>query len=264
MCLIDLKEGTISSHRQFCIDRPLPNDLESIGNERARAENPANEPPPPSPFEAAAEWRKFWKPGRTLRVAFIQDADSRVRDGVIRFARTWSDHANIVFDFGDSQDAEIRIGFDMTDGSWSALGTDALVEEHFPRDGATMNYGWLTPESSERDYARVVLHEFGHALGLIHEHQNPAAGIRWNDRVVIDDLSRTQGWDLETIRHNVLDRYTKERTQFTEFDEKSIMLYTFPKEWTLDGQEFPENSELSEQDKEFVGKHYPKAATSVA
>jgi len=30
----------------------------------------------------------------------------------------------------------------------------------------------------------TVLHEFGHALGLIHEHQNPASGgFKWNREV---------------------------------------------------------------------------------
>ena len=38
-----------------------------------------------------------------------------------------------------------------------------------------MNYGWLEPDTELREYQRVVRHEFGHALGMIHEHQNPAA-----------------------------------------------------------------------------------------
>ena len=256
----------MSDQRRFCIDRRLPRELEPAAARRAIDENPSNAPPSDlsDPFEAAAETKKFWRPGRTLRVAFIGESDARVRDGVIRFAGEWSDYANIAFDFGDHQDAEIRITFDLNDGSWSAVGTDALVVEHFPPDGATMNYGWLTPESSDIDYSRVVLHEFGHALGLIHEHQNPAAGIRWNERVVIDDLTRTQGWDLATSRYNVLDRYARDRTQYTRFDPHSIMLYSFPKEWTLDGQEFPENSVLSETDKAFIAEHYPKEQTSSA
>jgi serralysin len=41
----------------------------------------------------------------------------------------------------------------------------------------TMNYGWMTPDSSDDEVHRVVAHEFGHALGLIHEHQNPDTPI---------------------------------------------------------------------------------------
>jgi len=37
----------------------------------------------------------------------------------------------------------------------------------------TMNYGWLKDDTDDVEYRRVVIHEFGHALGAIHEHQNP-------------------------------------------------------------------------------------------
>ena len=47
-----------------------------------------------------------------------------------------------------------------------------------------MNFGWLRPGTPLEEYMRVVLHEFGHALGLIHERQNPSGGIQWNKPVV--------------------------------------------------------------------------------
>ncbi len=37
--------------------------------------------------------------------------------------------------------------------------------------------GWLEPDTPNDEYRRVVLHEFGHALGGIHEHQSPASGV---------------------------------------------------------------------------------------
>jgi len=43
----------------------------------------------------------------------------------------------------------------------------------------TMNFGWLNEDSDEDEYSRVVLHEFGHSLSCIHEHQHPANGIPW-------------------------------------------------------------------------------------
>ena len=38
---------------------------------------------------------------------------------------------------------------------------------------------------------RVILHEFGHALALVHEHQNSALSIQWNETAVIEELTRT-------------------------------------------------------------------------
>ena len=70
----------------------------------------------------------------------------------------------------------------------------------------TMNYGWLTPESTDEALQRVVLHEFGGAAGLIHEH-NPEGGIQWNRDAVIRDLTGPQtDWDLNTIEHNLFEQ----------------------------------------------------------
>ncbi len=108
------------------------------------------------------------------------------------------------------------------------------------------------------DY-HVVLHEFGHALGLIHEHQSPASGIRWNRTAVLRDLSGPPNhWDQATIEHNVFRKYSSSTvTQYTQFDPKSIMLYALPSHWMLDHTEFSENKQLSRADKEFVKERYP-------
>src|SRR5262249_20448428 len=153
-------------------------------SEKAVAENPANK----SPFEAAVATSKLWKPGRTLRVRFL-DGETEVQQKVQLFARQWGEFANITFAFGTDPKAEIRISF-LENGSWSALGTDCLVEEWYPQTKPTMNFDWLTRASTDTDYSSVVLHEFGHALGLIHEHQTPAEGIQWNREAVIRDLSQ--------------------------------------------------------------------------
>lgn len=59
-------------------------------------------------------------------------------------------------------------------GSWSYIGTDAL---HLPKESASMNLGFVD--------AATVMHEFGHALGLIHEHQSPfKGGYEWNKEEV--------------------------------------------------------------------------------
>jgi hypothetical protein len=168
-------------------------------------------------------------------------------------------HANISFDFRHTRDAEIRISFTVG-GSWSALGTDALVEDFFPPDEPTMNYGWLTSRSSDEDYSEVVLHEFGHALGMIHEHQNPVNRIRWNRRLIYQALGAPpNNWDQEMVDRNFFEVYSRTQTQFTAFDPKSIMLYTLPAEWTLDGLEFSRNVQLSDEDKRFIAARYPTA-----
>ncbi len=220
-------------HPRVCYERIIPPALEAAGT-------------------------KFWPPGATLRVSFL-DGDPEVQDKVITHAQLWEQFANIKFDFVRyaDPDAHIRISF-LQRGSWSALGRDALNEAFFPKGEPTMNYGWLTPASPDDEYS-VVYHEFGHALGLVHEHSSPASGILWNKPAVIADLSGPpNNWDLATIEHNVFNKYSRLTvSQFTAFDPESIMLYTFPSEWTLDGMEFAENKEISVTDQEFIREQYP-------
>ena len=52
----------------------------------------------------------------------------------------------------------------------------------------------------------IIQHEFGHAIGLQHEHQHPSIGIQWNKKVVIADMAK-QGWTQEMVEHNIFDRY---------------------------------------------------------
>lgn len=239
---------------RICFERMLPPKYAKIARQKAIAENPANANA--SAFEAAVLRSKLWRPGRTLRIAFL-DGIPAVQTKVERYARLWSQYANIALAFGPNPNTEIRISF-RDEGSWSVIGTDALVEDYYARDKPTMNYGWLTPDSSEKDYSSVVLHEFGHALGMIHEHQNPSNPIQWNEQVVIAALSGPPNyWDEQTIRFNLFERYERSRTQFTRFDAQSIMLYTFPKEWTKNGLEFPVNYTLSQTDKDFIKACYP-------
>lgn len=199
---------------------------------------------------------KKWATGRVLRVAFV-GGDSSVVSRVKPYFLAWTQYANIGFEFvSDPALAEIRVAFVAGDGSWSYLGTDALT---IPRRDPTMNFGWLTPEESETEYSRVVLHEVGHALGMPHEHQHPQGGIPWDKDAVYRYYSgRPNYWDKATIDANIFARYSESQTVFSEFDRKSIMLYAVPNELTVGDWSVGWNTQLSEQDKSFIEWQYPK------
>src|SRR5678815_4122748 len=67
-------------------------------------------------------------------------------------------------------------------------------------------------------------------------------------------------WDEETVRHNVIHKYSIDQINGTEFDPDSIMLYFFSASWTLNGIATKANEVLSMIDKQFVAgaKMYPK------
>lgn len=204
-----------------------------------------------------------WNPGDEIRVKFLE-GDESLRDRVRAVAERWAEPemANLSLQFVEDGDAEIRIAFEQGNGSWSYLGTQC---REIPPHEPTMNYGWLTADSPDDELQRVVLHEFGHALGLIHEHQNPKGGIDWNEPAVIADLGGPpNSWDLATIRHNVLDHYAEDQVSATPVDGHSIMMYPIPAAWTNDGFSAALNDDLSETDVAFIREAYPEEAAAAA
>jgi hypothetical protein len=209
-----------------------------------------------APSELALVTGKKWNVGRTLRIRFLDGADG-LRTKVANVAREWSNHANLKLDFGNDPAAEIRIAFE-TGGSWSYVGTDALS---IGQAEQTMNFGWLTPNSSDDEIGRVVLHEFGHALGAIHEHQSPAADIPWDREAVYRYYGGPpNNWTRDQIDHNIFARYSGTVTNFSAFDPLSIMLYAVPDELTVGDYAIGWNRVLSAVDKSFIRAQYPGAA----
>ncbi len=196
-----------------------------------------------------------WQSGEVIRAAFLggsPELQERVRE--VALAWTAPNMANLDIQFVDAGPADVRIAFMPGKGSWSYLGTQC---RQIPADQPTTNFGWLDDSSSDDDVRRVVLHEWGHALGLIHEHQNPNGGIKWNEPAVIADLSQPpNSWDEKTIRHNVLDHYPPDGVTATAVDSESIMMYPIPESWTLDGFSAGLNEGLSPADVQFIHSAY--------
>jgi serralysin len=198
---------------------------------------------------------KMWQAGRTIRIRFLEGSP-KVQNKVKEMAMDWANYANLKFQFVNDNDADIQIAFKQGDGSWSYIGIDANT---IPPGEPTMNFGWFDENTSDEEFSRTTKHEFGHMLGCIHEHQNPADGIKWNKEVVYTDLSGSPNfWDRQTIDHNMFERYSKTITQYTDVDPQSIMMYWIPARWTTDGKSYGENVfDLSDKDKEFIKRVYP-------
>jgi Astacin (Peptidase family M12A) len=192
--------------------------------------------------------------GPTIRIAFLDGTEEQIAL-VKRLAVGWNGGpANLNFSWvTHPSPSDVRITFRFR-GSWSVIGTTC---RNVPRDEATMNFGWLTPGVAELEARRVVLHEFGHALGLIHEHQRLDPNL-WNRQAVVAALSGPPNrWDRQTIEHNMFEMYPPNSVDGSMLDTTSIMMYPIPAGWRLDGVDAGTNHELSPTDRAFIRKMYP-------
>lgn len=205
-----------------------------------------------------------------LLVGFI-NGTPELKQAVKEVIAEWTTWANIGFIVDDNSNyigdtADIKILFG-NGGHNSYLGIDSwrTVIRNRGKDSPTMNLAYLNRPIRSEDgqiYPSVkgtILHEFGHALGLEHEHQNPVGGIKWNRDVVIRELSGPpNNWTPEIIDQNIFRALNANKTQYTRYDPSSVMHYSFPAAWTMNGIQIPENDELSETDKAFIASVYPR------
>ena len=223
-----------------------------------------------------------WPPSYPkLRVCFF-DGSNEARIAIMDVANRWMrSDIGIRFDWGkkskprtcnpdDDKAEQIRVSFGQP-GYWSLLGQASAI--YAAQNEASLNLegmGEATPEQiKDPQNAGVVLHEFGHALGLLHEHQSPAAvcGKEFNWDFINNYLSgEPNNWDEETINFN-MKPMAGDDLMMTDFDIKSIMLYSFPAQYYIGGEGSKcfiaaSNDAVSETDYATVAYMYPLEASA--
>ena len=199
---------------------------------------------------------KMWSTGSVITVYLSNKASQTLRNKVMQYSKEWEQYANIHFNFIDNYAlANIKVTFDQNGQSWSWLGRDVLLNVIFTN---TMNLGWLNDESKNSEIRRVVLHEFGHALGLGHEHQSPASPLIFVKSFTYAYFLEKNKWSAAEVDLNVINKYGTSNTIFGTYDPFSIMHYPIPAR-LLQGEQRIErtNYELSAKDKEYAGLWYP-------
>lgn len=254
-----------------------------------------------------------WLPGQTLRVAFL-DGDKDLHGDIAEATKEITDACNLTFDFGLEVDgnfrrwtendtkhaAEIRVSFDKK-GYFSLVGIDSIdpmIGSPTERVGgrpnqASLNLGGFAVQKPAT-WRGTVRHEFLHAIGFHHSHQNMRgpceATFRWDDDAgyqptrdargafIADQNGRRPGiytflagfpnfWSRTKVDFNLK---TEENPALVvgPFDRQSVMLYRFPMDFykTHPNSCTPlgEGQSLSDGDKRGLQLLYPQTAGAVA
>jgi hypothetical protein len=271
---------------RICVEKPLPDEEHAIHSLMQKS----NSIPHFNKLRAAFYTSKLWPKGSTIKIQFLPQASTtplaswtmidvmkerRDADGSpspidpIEYKIRGMSHQDAVKTVVEERIAPITdlkfdfvehggvclIGFSANKGSWSQLGTDCIKASQ--KGAKTMNFGWMD--------AATIMHEFGHLLGMIHEHDNPDQNpIEWDLPKLYAWAKKTQDWDKTQVQHNIIGKYKMSQLNTSKFDPYSIMLYFFPATLTRNHKATNINQRLSPVDVEYISKMYPGGRESPA
>jgi hypothetical protein len=245
-----------------------------------------------------------WAPGSTITVAF-NGGNPRLHALIEKLVSEWSEFGNIRFDFGRDATghyrtwsatdldykADVRVAFNAP-GYWSAIGKDSVNPDINQPGSQTLNLQGFDV-SLPMNYEGTIRHEFGHVLGLEHEHQSPVVkcDFRWDDdkgyvrttdqygQFVADKQGHQPGiytsmegppnnWSKEQIDFNLRQLTVVSDAPVSDynvgaFDKLSIMKYYYDDWMFVSGKNSQcyspgVNFDLSAEDKKLIAAYYPK------
>lgn len=212
-------------------------------------------------------------PNRPVSVCFF-GISTTVRRRIADAARGWEfPNSSLRFNFGTAFElrtcapgipSDVRVGSNGR-GTWSLIGREADVSR--PSNKPSMNLDssidWGTLPTDK--FRRIVQHEFGHAIGLYHEHQNPKGNcineLKW-------DTIKAEYGDLpeDYLRKNFIANISPVADPLASaFDDKSIMLYFLPAGLLQGGEQsicyHRENMTISPEDQAMIEKRFTSDAS---
>jgi hypothetical protein len=206
---------------------------------------------------------KLWDRQAGVRIFVGRTSNSVLREAINEAIDIWASYIDMRLRRSESPSADIVVGYRYP-GFFSAVGTDSRVQQFRSQyGGQSLNIQDNVSGYDRERYRGVALHELGHALGAIHEHQSPSGDIPWNRTELYRYYGRPpNNWSREQVNFQIVNKYNTDIVNASEYDSASIMLYPVLEE--LLDKSVPDyrgyitgwNYQLSSCDKSFMQGNY--------
>lgn len=122
------------------------------------------------------------------------------------------------------------------------------IDNNYTGGGVTRCLGCKTPSISISSGSKgLVLHEFGHALGMQHEMKNPNLKVTWIESVLVQQYGSQQ-----FVTSQITSKVNPSSVNALAFDKNSIMIYNLPAKTNQEGIAMTPSSDYTDLDKQWL------------
>lgn len=131
-------------------------------------------------------------------------------------------------------------------------GGNITIDNNYTGGGVTRCLGCQNPSISiSSAQTGLVIHEFGHALGMYHEMKNPNIKLTWIESVLIQMYG-----NAEFVKSQITSPIAANQVNATAFDKNSVMIYPLPATTNKEGIAMVNSNKYTDLDRQWLAQTY--------
>jgi hypothetical protein len=136
---------------------------------------------------------------------------------------------------------------------------NCVIDNKWAGGGVAFNGGERNPTVKLSNSSQfLIIHEFAHALGMLHEMQNPNVDLQW----IIPALEMKYSSGNINIYSQIINPVNTKQIKALPFDQNSVMIYPLPANTNVQNVQMKPADEFTDYDKKWLEMTYGKKVES--